>query len=67
MAFLELKDVLTVLITILIGLLTGSFGWLVYEIRMTRGSIDSLNVKIAEVIKDLGYHEKRISVLENKL
>lgn len=43
---------------------TGFLGWLVYELRQLRVSIEKLNIDVAVVIRTLEYHEERLDRLE---
>jgi hypothetical protein len=59
---------------ILQALSVGVFSWLVYELRQIRTeelkpireSIESLNIKIAVIIRDVDNHEHRLNKLEDK-
>jgi hypothetical protein len=59
MDFIQAKDL------ILQGMAMGMVGWLVYEIRRTRESVEQLNIKIAVVIRDIDDHGHRIEKLED--
>jgi len=59
MDFTQAKDL------ILQGMAMGMVGWLVYEIRRTRESVEQLNIKIAVVIRDIDDHGHRIERLED--
>lgn len=48
-------------------MMSGLFGWLIFEIRMTRTSIEELNVKIATIIMQVEFQEKRIDNIEKKI
>lgn len=57
----EIKD------AVLAFMMSGLFGWLIFEIRMTRTSIEELNIKIATIIQQVDFHEKRIDNIEKKI
>lgn len=59
MDFSQTKDL------ILQGVAVGMVGWLVYEIRRTRESIEQLNIKMAVIIRDIDDHGHRIEKLED--
>ncbi len=48
-------------------LLVPIFGWLVYEVRQARESVQNLNVNVAIVLERITHHELRISKLEERL
>jgi hypothetical protein len=60
MDFQQLKDL------VLQGLAVGMVGWFAYEMRKMRESVESLNIKIAVVIRDVDNHEHRLNRLEEK-
>lgn len=60
MDFEQVKDL------VLEGLAVATVGWFAYEMRKMRESVESLNIKIAVVIRDVDNHERRLSRLEEK-
>ncbi len=53
-------DLLAIKDSILGFLSAGAVGWLLYEIRMVRLSVENLNIKVALVVEKMGYHEREI-------
>lgn len=54
MEMIQIKD------TILSFLSVGAIGILVYEIRMVRQSVESLNIKVAVVMGEISHHRTEI-------
>lgn len=48
------------------GLVTGIFVYAVKILSELKGSIESLNIKMAVVVEQVSSHDKRISKLEEK-
>lgn len=60
MTFIEAKDmVLTASLTIICT-------WLAFLFKRLISSIERLNIKIAEIVAHLTYHDQRISKLEER-
>lgn len=61
---MTLNDVVMILLTIIGVTITGIAAFFVSEFKEMRLSVDSLNLKVGEVLIHVGDHEKRIERLE---
>ena len=61
---MELEQIKDAILALMVPAL---FAWLISEIKKTRESIQELNLKIAVVIQQVDFHEKRIENIEKKI
>lgn len=56
-----------ILLTIIGVIITSIAAYFVSEFTLMRNAVDSLNIKISEVLARLEHHDRRIEKLEEKL
>jgi glycopeptide antibiotics resistance protein len=63
---MSLQDIIMILLTVIGTILTAIAAYFVSEFKEMRHSVDTLNMKVGEVLGRIEHHEKRIEKLEEK-